>query len=87
MIPDTIKKQIRNGENLGTEFKTSARPMDEIAKVVCSFLNTKGGTIFCGIDDTGKIVGINDAQTTASDLQTFLNEAISPNALFSVNVD
>ncbi|MFH2063616.1 MAG: RNA-binding domain-containing protein [Pseudomonadota bacterium] len=87
MIPDTIKKQIRDGEGLGTEFKTSAKPMDEIAKVVCSFLNTKGGTVFCGIDDSGKIVGINDARNTALHLQTFFNETISPNALFSVNID
>lgn len=87
MIPDTIKKQIRNGEDIGTEFKTSAESMDAIAKVVCSFLNTKGGTVFWGVDEKGKIVGMGDARTTASHLQTFLNDAISPKALFSVNVD
>jgi ATP-dependent DNA helicase RecG len=87
MIPDTIKKQIRKGEGLGTEFKTSVENMDAIAKVVCSFLNTKGGTVFCGVDDNGKIVGINDAQFNAMRLQNFLNDAISPKALFSVNLD
>ena len=87
MIPDTIKKQIRNGEGLGTEFKTSVEPMDAIAEVVCSFLNTKGGTVFCGVDDKGKIVGIDNADVIALSLQIFLNDAVSPKALFSVNVD
>jgi ATP-dependent DNA helicase RecG len=87
MIPDAIKKQIRNGEGLGTDFKTSAEPMGAIAKVVCSFLNTEGGTVFCGVDDKGKIVGIDNAQPTALHLQAFLNDAISPKAFFSVNVD
>jgi ATP-dependent DNA helicase RecG len=87
MIPATIKKQIRNGEGLGTEFRTSVDPLDAIAKVVCSFLNTKGGTIFCGVDNKGKIVGIDNAQSTALHLQTYLNDAISPKAFFSVNID
>ena len=87
MIPDTIKKQIRNGESLGTEFRTSTEPMDAIAKVVCSFLNTKGGTVFCGVDAKGKIVGFENAHPMALQLQRFLNKAISPKAFFSVNVD
>ncbi len=87
MIPDTIKKQIRNGEGPGTEFKTSADAMDAIAKVACSFLNTKGGTVFCGVDEKGKIVGIDNAHTIALRLQSFLNKTISPKAFFSVNAD
>jgi ATP-dependent DNA helicase RecG len=87
MIPDTIQKQIRNGEGLGTEFQTSAEPMDAIAKVVGSFLNTKGGTVFCGVDEKGRIVGIENARPIALHLQAFLNDVISPKAFFSVNVD
>lgn len=87
MIPDTIKKQIREGEGIGTEFKASAKNMEVIAKTVCSFLNTKGGTIFCGVDDKGKIIGINDVRSIAERLQEFLLDAISPKALFSIAVD
>jgi ATP-dependent DNA helicase RecG len=87
MIPDTIKKQIRNGEDIGTEFKTAVEHMDAIAKTVCSFLNTKGGSVFCGVDDNGKIVGIHDVHAKIQKLQGFLNDAISPKALVSVNVD
>lgn len=87
MIPDIIKKQIRNGEDIGTEFKTAVEHMDAIAKTVCSFLNTKGGSVFCGVDDNGKIVGIHDVHANIQKLQVFLNDAISPKALVSVNVD
>ena len=87
MIPDTIKKQIRKGEDIGTEFKISIKNMDTIAKTVCSFLNTKGGSVFCGVDDKGNIIGISDAKVNAEKLQVFLNGKISPKALFSVNVD
>lgn len=87
MIPDTIKKQIREGEGIVTEFKASAKNMEAIAKTVCSFLNTKGGAIFCGVDDKGKIIGINDVQSIAEKLQEFLLDAVSPKALFSITVD
>jgi len=87
VIPDTIKKQIRKGEDIGTEFKISIKNMDTIAKTVCSFLNTKGGSVFCGVDDKANIIGISNAKVNAEKLQVFLNEKISPKALFSVNVD
>jgi len=87
VIPDTIKQQIKKGEGIGTEFKRFVKNMDTIAKTVCSFLNTKGGTIFCGVDDKGKIIGINAQEDTIEKLQVFLNGKISPKALFSVNVD
>jgi len=87
MIPDTIKKQIREGEGIGTEFKASVKNMEGIAKTVCSFLNTEGGTIFCGVDDKGKIIGIHDVGAIAEKLQEFLFDSISPKALFSIAVD
>ncbi|MBU0463961.1 MAG: putative DNA binding domain-containing protein, partial [Proteobacteria bacterium] len=87
MIAAAIKKQIVNGENIGIEFITSVRDSSAIAKTICSFLNTKGGTVFCGVDDKGKIIGITDAQPEADSLQVFLNDAISPKALLSVGLD
>lgn len=87
MIAAAIKKQIVNGENIGIEFITSVRDSSAIAKTICSFLNTKGGTVFCGVDDKGKIIGITDAPSWADSLQIFLNDAISPKALLSVGLD
>jgi len=87
MIPEANKKQIHNGKNIGTEFKISVDAREGIAKTVCAFLNSKGGTVFCGIDDNGKIIGIENAPSYVDKLHTFLNETITPKALFSVNID
>jgi ATP-dependent DNA helicase RecG len=62
MIPELIRKQIRQGEGIGTEFKVDVRNLEPIAKTVCAFLNTLGGTVFCGVDDKGKIVGMDAAR-------------------------
>jgi ATP-dependent DNA helicase RecG len=87
MIPELVKKQIRQGEGLGTEFKADIHDLDSIAKAVCAFLNTHGGTIFCGVDDHGRVVGIEAAQDHLQAIHAHLLQAITPKALFTVNVD
>jgi len=76
-----------DNERKGTEFKSSVTNRESIAKTVCAFLNTKGGTVFYGVDSNGKIVGIEDAESHAKQLHTFLMEEITPKSLFSVTVD
>jgi len=87
MIPENIMKQIRKGEGERTEFKTSAQAQDAIGKAVCSFLNSSGGTVFCGVDDKGKIVGIDDAEEQLLKLHIFLQQQITPTAFLTVNRD
>ncbi len=53
-----IKKMLENGENLYIEFKRDINK--SFAEEVVSFLNTEGGTIIIGVDDSGKVVGINE---------------------------
>ena len=87
MIPDLIRKQIRQGEGNGTEFKTDIRNLETIARTVCAFLNTLGGTVFCGVDDKGKLVGVEDAKDHVQKIHAYLLESITPKALFTVNID
>jgi len=47
-------------ENQNTEFKVSWR--DEYLKVLSAFANSKGGTLYIGVDDYGKPVGIPESQ-------------------------
>lgn len=66
---------IKQGENDKVEFKSSLRwdcrkqevnkaLEHDIAKAICAFLNTDGGTLFIGVDDDGDILGIeNDCKT------------------------
>lgn len=87
MIPELIRKQIRQGESIGTELKVDVRNLESIAKTVCAFLNTFGGTVFCGVDDKGRIIGVDAAQDQVHQIHAYLLENVTPKALFTVNVD
>lgn len=87
MIPDLIRKQIRQGEGVGTDFMGDARDLDAIARTVCAFLNTSGGTLFCGVGDNGRIIGLNTAQDQAHQIHAYVLENVTPKALFTVSVD
>ncbi|MDP1557371.1 MAG: putative DNA binding domain-containing protein [Nitrosomonas sp.] len=87
MIAELIRRQIRQGEGLGTEFKADVRNLETIARTVCAFLNTHGGTIFCGVDERGKLVGIEPVADDIQTIHAYLLEAITPKALFTVNKD
>lgn len=87
MIPDLVRKQIRQGESNGTEFKTDIRNLETIARTVCAFLNTQGGTVFCGVDDKGKLIGVEDAKDHVQRIHAYLLASITPKALFTVNID
>ena len=53
-------------ENQNIEFKQSWR--DEYIKWICGFANAKGGKIYIGVDDSGDVVGINDAEKLLEDI-------------------
>ena len=87
MIADLIMKQICQGEGNGTEFKNDIHNLETIARTVCAFLNTLGGTVFCGVDDQGRLVGVDDAKAHTQKIHAYLLESITPKALFTVNMD
>jgi ATP-dependent DNA helicase RecG len=43
-------------ESQTVEFKESWR--DEYLKTVCAFANTDGGVLYIGVNDNGKVVGV-----------------------------
>jgi len=57
MISDMLLQQIASGEGLHTEFKRDVSNPEKLAAVVCAFLNTKGGTVFCGVAEGGQVLG------------------------------
>ena len=87
MPSDLIFRQILGGESLHVEFKASARASRDIARAVCAFLNTEGGTVFCGVEESGEIVGIDNAEEARFELERALQQAISPTALFTLSVE
>ena len=49
------------GEGLNVEFKTASETLPRnVFETICAFLNRKGGYIFLGVKDNGKIEGIGE---------------------------
>ncbi|HID61934.1 MAG TPA: transcriptional regulator [Anaerolineae bacterium] len=60
MDPSELLEQIRQGENLHTEFKTVDAHSDDIAAEMVAFANTDGGILLFGVRDDGQIVGVDN---------------------------
>lgn len=69
------------------EFIADVRDIQKIGQTVCAFLNTAGGTILCGFDDSGHAGNVQDIDQVRKILETQLQNAISPKALFTVSID
>ncbi len=72
----------RQGEDQTHEFKAPGVEASKLAKEVAAFLNTgRGGMIFYGVDDAGRIVGTDVAQQRLDQpLQNAVRNTISPAA-------
>jgi len=57
-----VKESIKNGESSYVEFKEKFTDNLEIAKEIVAFLNLRGGKIFIGVSDDGKIVGVDEKE-------------------------
>lgn len=57
----SCQKIIQKGENERVEFKASINPFtsEGIMRTLVAFLNAQGGTIFIGVDDYQRIVGVD----------------------------
>jgi len=68
-IPRDIHKLIATGESEKVEFKQSFN--DEVIETIVAFANTSGGSVFIGISNRGKIIGVSIGKET---LQQWTNE-------------
>lgn len=57
---------IQKHENELVEFKSVWK--DEYLKHICSFANNRGGTLYVGISDTGKVIGIENSKKLLEDI-------------------
>ncbi len=73
---------ISNGESTTLEFKRKGTTPVKLAKEIAAIANTSGGYLIVGIDDNGKIYGI-DSEKSESDIVEkactfFINPPIEP---------
>lgn len=81
-----IKQMLKEGESEQLEF-IEAVQKEEIARVICSFLNGKGGRILVGVTDEGIAKGITRAVKHLEELKIFLLNAIVPEAPITINIE
>ena len=63
------------------EFKEKLSDKQDFEKSVIAFLNHKGGTIFFGIDNSGKIVGVSDSDRNMLKIKDRIKNNILPSTM------
>jgi len=63
-------------ENENTEFKREY--VSDIKKSVVAFINSKGGTIYIGVSDDSKIIGVEDSDKTLLNALNAIRDSIRP---------
>ena len=61
-------------ESQNIEYKESWR--DEYLKWVCGFANAQGCTIYIGVDDNGKVVGVKDIKKLMEDISNKIQSGL-----------
>lgn len=61
--------------------------VDEVKKVVIAFANCEGGKLYVGIDDAGKVIGVNDADATTQQLSNMVRDSIKPDVTMFVHYE
>lgn len=69
MTPKQAKELIAGGENSRVEFKKKVNQPYKIAKEITALANTKGGVIFIGVEDSGKIYGIHSEKSELQNVE------------------
>ena len=75
-------------ESQNIEYKESWR--DEYLKWICGFANAQGGTMYIGVDDNGKVVGVKNAKKLLEDIpnkvQSSLGIMVEVNKRTNLNI-
>lgn len=81
MIREEALSRLYNGESMTIEYKKAINTVPrDIYETVVSFSNRNGGFIYLGVDDTGEILGVDEAAipTMKNNFSTAIN---SPNKI------
>lgn len=71
LLKSELIEIISNGENSGVAFKRDDIRTEQFAKEVVAFANVQGGRILLGVEDDGRIIGLQRANTQEWVLNVF----------------
>ncbi len=81
-----IRLLIEEGEGFRLEFKRKISSPEKIARALCAFANTKGGTILFGIDDDGSIVGVESEKSELDLIDLAATHYCDPPIEFAIEI-
>lgn len=77
-----LHKLISRGEGISTEFKECQNQLSHtVYETVCAFLNRHGGTILLGVQDSGKVIGV-DPDAVSQIRRDFVTTINNPRKLY-----
>lgn len=60
---------------------------DKIVKTVIAFANTNGGTLYIGVADNGRVIGVSDADATCLKITNLIRDSIEPDIMMFLSCD
>ena len=75
---EELLRLIAQGEGARLEFKRGLPGVPKVARTLAAFANTRGGRLFVGVDDRGRIEGAPRPRATAAELRAVAAEAVEP---------
>ena len=82
-----LKKIISQDESETVEFKKSLNESKEIIKTISAFANTKGGRIFIGVSNYGKVLGVEIGKDTMEHLVNQITQNTDPKVQPHITVE
>ena len=67
------------------ELKSSV--VADLCKEVIAFANTKGGTLYIGVEDNGTVIGVNSADRVTLQINNMVRDSIKPDITMFVHYE
>lgn len=61
--------------------------MDDIKKEIIAFANCEGGTVYVGVADDGKVLGVENADECALQISNMVRDAVKPDVTMFIHYD
>ena len=61
--------------------------VDDICKEVIAFANTKGGTIYIGVQNDGEVIGVENADKVTLRINNMIRDSIKPDVTMFVGYE